>query len=120
MKEKLERLLDSLDKYELQRIWEAFCEEYAPEESIYEMKSSDLDDKLKNYSPSEIINMIDVKDFNPKHKYWAFDNYQGKDILVSSDNYKSLVLTDMLAKHIIDNNEDFNNEKIKAVLKGNK
>lgn len=119
MEEQLEKVLKSLTSFEISQIWETFCEEFAPEESIYNMTSSELDDKLKYYEPSEIIEMTKGPNFNGDNKYWAFDRYSdGRDKLVSSNSYQALVDFDMLINHIKDTGEDFNNRKIKDILKG--
>lgn len=70
--ERFREIFSNLEDWKKIQLWNDLCDDYAYEETIYNM--DDLDDLLEGKKPSELLTMAD-DDFNYCDDYFYFNAY---------------------------------------------
>ena len=70
--ETFKELFNGLNDAEKVQLWNDLCDDYAYEETLFNM--DELDDLLGNKKPSELLSMVD-DDFSYNDDYFYFDGY---------------------------------------------
>jgi hypothetical protein len=111
-KEELKAILENLEQNELLRIWNEYS---ACDDQIFPM--DEFDEIFSGYTPWEIARTCYYSGkFCPAHDYFWFNGYGNAE---SSDYPSDRIYIDDLADHILENNEDFDNEEIAEFLSEN-
>ena len=105
--EKIIEILENLDDYEKLEIYN----EYNDYDYIYTMDN--FDEIMSNATPTKIAMKIFYGDFRPNDNYFMFDGYEN---LESFDYLDDKIDYEEIAKYIIDNDEDFDNDEIREIL----
>lgn len=114
MKEKIIEVLESLSDDDVIIMWNEFMYPYMNNEHIFEM--SEINDILSNnYTPLEIIEMVQNGKFYSCDDYFAFDDYGN---LRSFNDISDKIDLYTIADYVIDMEEDFYNDEIEKILNG--
>ena len=114
MKEKIIEVLESLSDDDVIIMWNEFMYPYMNNEHIFEM--SEINDILSNnYTPLEIIEMVQNGKFYSCDDYFAFDDYGN---LISFNDIYGKVDLYIIADYAINMEEDFYNDEIERILNG--
>lgn len=114
MKEKIIEVLENLSDNDVMDIWNNELYPYDNDEHVFEM--SEINDILSNnYTPLEIIEIVQNGKFYSCDDYFAFDDYGNlisfNDIYGKADLY-------IIADYAINMEEDFCNDEIERILNG--
>lgn len=108
----LENLIVEMSDDDLIEIYNCYCRHNDKDGSqIYNM--SDLDDELYEYSPTDIINIVD-SNFDTYDDFFMF-NKRGR--LISFSYLDSYIDIDDIVDFILDDEDDLYNREIEAILK---
>lgn len=112
MKEKIIEVLKNLSDDDVIDIWNNKLYPYDNNEHIFEM--SEINDILSNnYTPLEIIEMVQNGKFYSCDDYFAFDDCGN---LISFNDISDKIDLYTIADYAIDMEEDFCNDEIEKVL----
>lgn len=111
--------LNNLNDSDLIAIHNEYCEA-CNNTDHYAYMMDDFDEIMCGVAPWEVARSIFFGGgFNPMHKFFTFNGYGN----LVSFNYPLIedaarIYVDDIAKYITDNNEDFGNDDIRAILEG--
>lgn len=115
MKEKIIEVLENLSDDDVMDIWNDELYPYDNNEHVFEM--SEINDILSiNYTPLEIIEMVQNGKFCICDDYFAFDDYGN---LISFNDISDKIDLYAIADYAINMEEDFCNDEIERILNGN-
>lgn len=114
MKEKIIEVLENLSYDDVMDIWNNELYPYDNNEHIFEM--SEINDILSNnYTPLEIIEIVQNGKFDICDDYFAFDDYGN---LISFNDISDKADLYIIADYAINMEEDFCNDEIERILNG--
>lgn len=112
MKEKIIDILENLADEDIIEIWNSYMYPYINDGHIFEM--SEINDILSNnYTPLEIIEIVQNGKFDICDDYFAFDDYGN---LISFNDISDKIDLYTIADYVIDMEEDFYNDEIEKIL----
>lgn len=109
--EEIKEFLEDMSESDIFYMWNEYSQNNYYNDEIYEME--EFDEIMSNSEPTDIARRIFYGDFNPNHDYFCFNGYEN---LKSSDYLDELISYSDLAQYIYDNDEDFNNDKLRDFL----
>ena len=114
--EKIKNYLENLNDRDLLDMWNAYSRECSNGDEIFRIE--DFDEECEYLTPYDIACKICYGDFNMAESYFKFDAY-GNFESINTYDLKTHIDIEELNEYIINENEDFNDDKIREILEQN-
>ena len=114
--EKVKNYLENLNNRDLLDIWNCYSREISNGDEIFRIE--DFDEECEDLTPYDIACKICYGDLDLQLSYFKFDAYCNFES-INEHHLMSYIDIDELAEYIVNENESFNDEKIKEILNKN-
>ena len=114
--EKIKNYLENLNNKDLLDIWNCYSREICNDDEIFRIE--DFDEECSYLTPYDIACKIVYGNLDLKLSYFKFDAYRNFES-IDENKLMSYIDIDELIEYIVNENESFNDERIREILNEN-